>query len=149
MGCSIEELLAAADLLRACQERLLYLDFYATILGIYFYFSLAEEKNTANKEMFVYYSCFRRDDRPIYFVVLPLYLLQTIVILKLLPMPYETLYENIHCRILEYFGFSARAEKDPKDVPCIPLTFKRIQRRKHAAIFISWIFCIFLPKCIE
>ena len=75
MGCSIEELLAAADLLRACQERLLYLDFYATILGIYFYFSLAEEKNTANKEMFVYYSCFRRDDRPIYFVVLPLYLL--------------------------------------------------------------------------
>ena len=74
MGCSIEELLAA-DLLRACQERLLYLDFYATILTEQSYFSLAEEKNTANKEMFVYYSCFRRDDRPIYFVVLPLYLL--------------------------------------------------------------------------
>ena len=31
MGCSIEELLAAADLLRACQERLLYLDFYARL----------------------------------------------------------------------------------------------------------------------
>ena len=61
------------------------------------YFSLAEEKNTANKEMFVYYSCFRRDDRPIYFVVLPLYLLYTIVILvseKATSNAYETLYEN-------------------------------------------------------
>ena len=33
----------------------------------------ASEENTANKEMFVYF-CFRRDDRPIYFVVVPLYL---------------------------------------------------------------------------
>ena len=83
------------------------------------YFSLAEEKNTANKEMFVYYSCFRRDDRPIYFVVLPLYLLYTIVILvsaKATSNAYETLYENSLQNSRVFWAF-LQAEKDPKRCP--------------------------------
>ena len=45
-------------------------------------------KNTANKEMFVYF-CFRRDDRPIYFVVLPLYLLGIVQSAKATSFSYD------------------------------------------------------------
>ena len=48
----------------------------------------ASEENTANKEMFVYF-CFRRDDRPIYFVVLPLYLLGIVQSAKATSFSYD------------------------------------------------------------
>ena len=72
----------------------LCLSFEVLVLLLFFW---QRKENTANKEMFVYYSCFRRDDRPIYFVVLPLYLLQTIVcssLQKLLPLLMTSLYHR-------------------------------------------------------
>ena len=47
--------------------------FKGLIVVLCFYGTACTVENTANKEMFVYF-CFRRDDRPIYFVVVPLYL---------------------------------------------------------------------------
>ena len=153
MGCSIGELLVTqrADLLRACQERLLYLDFYARLsyAEVFGSFTFLWQKRKILQTRKCSCTTLALDAMTGQYILWCYHFICQIVILvlqKLLPwlmklciQKIKELSENsLHAEFQRIWDFL----QDPKDVPCIPLTFKRIQRRKHA-IFISWIFCIF------